>query len=175
MIRYLGVCVAVLGVVSLVLGIVFVVMANSAKTEIINDVAEEKFPIIVLDEDAYPYLNLSETETGIIDTEDEIDALVTACSDARHKMSGDAEGADIFMGFFAPSTIPAVESFGIDVDTLMFHEYCSILGLQGLLGMSQMGLGMATLTQFVGIICIILGVALVLIGMVVFKLAPVRE
>jgi hypothetical protein len=174
MIRFLGMCVAVLGIASLVLGIVFMVMAGSAKSEIIDDVAEEAFPIIVYDEDAYPYLNLSETETGIIDTEEEIDALVNACSDARHKMSGEAEGAELFMGFFAPSTIPAVEPY-VEVDTLIFHEYCSVLGLQGLLGMSQMGLGMTSLLQIVGIISIIFGVALMLIGLIVFKLAPVRE
>ena len=180
MVRLLGMCVAVLGIASLVFGIIFVVMAGSARAEVIDNVAEEAFPIIVFDEDVYPYLNLSETDTGIIDTEEEIDALVDACSDARHRMSegpgGTAlEGADLFMGFFAPSTIPAVElnpAGAVEVDTLIFHEYCAVLSLQGLLGMAQIGLGMASLMQVVGIVSIIVGVALMLAGLVIFKIAP---
>jgi len=175
MIRLLGLCVAFLGIASLVFGIVFVVMSGSVKAEVIDEVAEESYPIIVLDEAAYPYLNISETDTGIVDTEEEIDAFLDTLSDARHKMTegpdGEPlEGADLFIKMFSPSNIDSVELY-VPVDTLVFHEYMSTMGFSGSLGRAPIYLRMADLTQLVGIVSIIVGVALMLVGLLVFKLA----
>ena len=175
MIRYLGLCVALLGIASLVFGIVFVVMSGSLKAEVIDEVAEESYPIIVLDEDAYPYLNISETNTGIVDTEEEIDDFLDTLSDARHKMTEgpdgtSLEGAALFMKMYAPSNIGAIEPY-VTVDTLVFHEYMALMGFSGSLGRAPIYLGIADLTQFVGILSIIVGAALMLVGLLIFKLA----
>lgn len=178
MVRLLGICVALLGIASLVFGIVFVVMAGSARATALDEITDEAFPMLKYDETAYPYLGLTDaalTEGDIIDTEDDLDAAGDALDEARHKISGGAEGAALFGGFFAPSTIPVVEQLSlvvpgatdIPVDTLVFHEYTAILGFSGVLGMAQMGIGMASLMQIVGIVTIIVGVALMLAGLVV--------
>jgi hypothetical protein len=175
MVRFLGVCVALLGIASLVFGIVFVVMSCSAKAEIVDKIADEGFPMFG-PSDNYPYLGVTVdaiANRDIIDTAADIDAAMDAIDGARHKMTeapnGTAlQGVDLFGALFTPTDFPGV-------GTLKLHEYSALLGFSGALGTAQMGLGMASLMQFVGIVSLIVGVALMLAGLVVFKLARPRE
>ena len=111
MMRYLGICVAMLGIASLIFGIIFVVMANSARAAVFDGLKEEGGPTLKYDENIYPYLGVTDAAlTGdIIDTAADLDAAGDALADARDKIIGGAAGVAAFGAFFGPSTIPAAE------------------------------------------------------------------
>jgi len=181
MIRLLGVCVAVLGIASLVFGIVFVVMSSSARTEIIDGIADEGWPMFAVS-DNYPYVTVTEaamTQGDIIDTAEDVDDALDALEDIRGKMVGAPAGIEGFQTLFGPSTFVPQEldppdGYGMTVDTLMLHEYSAVLSFTSVLGAAKAGLGTASLMQIIGIVTILVGVALMLTGLVVFKLVRSR-
>lgn len=180
MMRYLGIGVAMLGIASLVFGIAFVVMANSTRAAVLDGMKEEGWPTLKYDETMYPYLGVTDaaiTDGDVIDTAEDLDAAGDALVAARDKIMMGLEGVSGFAAFFGPSTFAAEldPAYGVDVDTLVFHEYAALLSFSGVLNVAQGALGMASLLQVVGIVSIIIGVALMLTGFGIFKLAPARQ
>ena len=166
----IGVAVAIIGVACLVFGIMFISMSGSSRSAVIDGLAEEGFPVLQLveSEDAYPHLAPAE---GVIDTAGEIEDAANVLKGARHAIAPAPAGAKGFGSLFTPSNLNTAPNAG--VNTLKFHEYSGIMALEGALNAAQIGLGLADLTQFIGIINIILGIALALVG--IWQIALTRK
>jgi len=166
--RIFGIIACVMGVVSLIVGVLLVVQASSAENEIIDQITEEGFPVITFDNQAYPYLGITDP-TAVLDTADEIDAVADAFKAARQEIAAPPVGAAGFQSFFAPSTV-APEALGVEVDTVVFHEYAGILAFETTMNSAKAGLALTALVRIIGIATIVIGLGVISAGLVgVFK------
>lgn len=171
----LWILVAALGAAVLVFGIIFVVMSSSIKSQVIDGITEEGFPTFEAS-DYYPYLAVTDAavnEGDIIDTVADIDASGDAVADALHKIVPAPATAAGFQILFEPSTISPLEPT-VPVDTLKLHEYGSLIAFSGVIGAAKSGLALASLVQFIGIISILTGVALIVGSLVLTKVGRIN-
>lgn len=170
--RALAIVVSALGVAALVFGILFVVMSNSARSEVLDGLKDEGWPMFGPSAD-YPYIGLTyeaATAGDIIDTVEDIDQAADVLDEARYSIVEPPAGAAGFGLLFAPSTIEAnaVEPT-VTVDTLKLHEYSALIAFSSVINGAKSGLAMASLMQYIGIVTIIVGVALMLGGLVLSR------
>ncbi len=146
-----GIVACIIGIVALVFGILFMVMGAATANEVMDTVEAENFPEISYDENS-PATGYLELHMGTkIDTVEEIEAAADAMTAARHKM-------------YDPSSQANVAAAMGD------QAWNNYLSFEGVLGLMLSGLGLAGLLAFMGILNIIIGIALILIGIIIYKL-----
>ena len=141
-----------LGVVGLAFGILLIVAAGSAQGEVIKRVKDEHFPVI--------------THTGekeltmtaeIIDTAEEIENTAEAIRDARWQagIPADLTGT-ITVNMVTPMGTVPVSQVNCVVGESLFNSALGSLALAGLV-------------RYIGIATLILGIALILAGFLLYR------
>ena len=178
--RWIGIIVLVLGVVSLAFGIVFIVMGACVKGDVVKAVKDENFPTVSYKADAPP-LYLEMDMDNPIDTAAEIKGSAKAISDAMEKMHPAAEMrlratrpvivpiASLTTGIvtYTPVSMPHIA--GAEA-AMADQNWVNLLAFSGVLSGAVSALALGGLVQFIGIVSLIIGIALIVGGLALHRL-----